>query len=95
MNQDTMIYPFTKEALCNLITLMWRGHIDKIAIANPTNSAPYLIVDHTIYIQVAGGDDYPIISEEKKRTVINFNDTVAENEHACNYMFNKWRGQKK
>ena len=41
-------YTFTKEALCNLITLMWRGHIDKIAIANPTNSAPYLIVDHII-----------------------------------------------
>lgn len=73
-NKETMIYPFTEDALIKLRGLLFFGETEKIAIALPNDAAPYLIVDHTQYVL----NDEPTLSgktnivEEKKRTVIQF-----------------------
>lgn len=97
MNNETMVYPFTEEATSKLTRLMFFGKITKIAIVQPDNKPPYLIVDHTEYVRSDEPtiDGKPNITEEKRRTAINFNDTKDENKYKDDYMYDVWRGQKK
>jgi len=73
MNKETMIYPFTEDAVSKLTQLMFFGKIEKIAIAVTDGNAPYLIVDHTEFVH---HPDYGLVpgyvGEKKARTVINF-----------------------
>lgn len=71
---ETMVYPFTEDAISKLTQLMFFGRIEKVAIAAPNNDAPYLIIDH---IEFINHPDYGLVpgykGEQKKRTAINFN----------------------